>query len=58
MVRIERIPDPANSYYHEDHAGSTMMMTGHDLAENEEYTYDAWGEHVDTGALPGRVVRR
>ena len=39
-------------YYHRDHLGSVALMTGHDLASNEEYTYDAWGEHVDTAALP------
>ena len=47
-------------YYHRDHLGSVALMTGHDLASNEEYTYDAWGEHVllmGTVLLSPREIR-
>lgn len=38
-------------YYTRDQQGSVVMMTDHEQNE-EEYKYDAWGEHVDTTTLP------
>jgi RHS repeat-associated protein len=38
-------------YYVRDHQGSVMMMS--DTEQNiERYTYDAWGEHLDSDTLP------
>jgi hypothetical protein len=38
-------------YYVRDHQGSVVMMS--DTEQNiERYTYDAWGEHLDTDTLP------
>jgi RHS repeat-associated protein len=38
-------------YYVRDHQGSVMMMS--DKEQNiERYTYDAWGEHIDSATLP------
>ena len=49
------MPDEADAnkyrYYAKDHLGSVIAMTDHE--QNKElYTYDAWGEHVDTGSVP------
>ena len=41
-------------YYHKDHLGSVTLLTTKDFTGTApiDYTYDAWGEHVDTPALP------
>ena len=49
------MPDEADAdkyrYYAKDHLGSVIAMTDHE--QNKElYSYDAWGEHVDTTNLP------
>ena len=38
-------------YYVKDNLGSVVMMTDHEQ-NKETYTYDAWGEHVDTANTP------
>ena len=38
-------------YYVKDNLGSVVMMTDHEQ-NKETYTYDAWGEHVDTANIP------
>ena len=61
MARSRRfMPDEADAekyrYYHRDHLGSVALMSGHAVA-TEEYTYDAWGEHVDTPPSTENKVR-
>ena len=49
------MPDEADEekyrYYVRDHQGSVLAMTDHEQ-NKEEYTYDSWGEHIDTDSLP------
>ena len=54
------MPDEADEdkyrYYVRDHQGSVLAMTDHEQ-NKEEYTYDSWGEHIDTDSLPSVANR-